>query len=72
MFFIKKMYINEDSMMENSLLESLENLQESWNLIESSGIFWNLLEFFRILESSGTSREKVTILHCNTEYPTPM
>jgi len=25
-----------------------------------------------ILESSGTSREKVTILHCNTEYPTPM
>ncbi len=25
-----------------------------------------------VLESSGTSREKVTVLHCNTEYPTPM
>ena len=25
-----------------------------------------------VLELSGTSREKVTVLHCNTEYPTPM
>ncbi|AXX17275.1 MULTISPECIES: N-acetylneuraminate synthase [Leptospira] len=24
-----------------------------------------------ILEESGTSREKITVLHCNTEYPTP-
>jgi N,N'-diacetyllegionaminate synthase len=27
---------------------------------------------FDILVSSGTSRENITILHCNTEYPTPM
>ncbi|MEC8974794.1 MAG: N-acetylneuraminate synthase, partial [Actinomycetota bacterium] len=25
-----------------------------------------------VLNSSGTSREKVTVLHCNTEYPTQM
>ncbi len=25
-----------------------------------------------VLEQSGTSREKITVLHCNTEYPTPM
>jgi Sialic acid synthase len=25
-----------------------------------------------VLESSGTSRKKVTVLHSNTEYPTPM
>tara|TARA_B110000503_G_scaffold115300_1_gene173557 strand:+ start:1918 stop:2955 length:1038 start_codon:yes stop_codon:yes gene_type:complete len=25
-----------------------------------------------ILINSGTSKEKITILHCNTEYPTPM
>jgi len=25
-----------------------------------------------VLEASGTAREKVTVLHCNTEYPTPM
>lgn len=25
-----------------------------------------------ILEQAGTSRNRVTILHCNTEYPTPM
>lgn len=26
----------------------------------------------QILEQSGTPREKISILHCNTEYPTPM
>ena len=25
----------------------------------------------RILEHSGTTRERITVLHCNTEYPTP-
>jgi N,N'-diacetyllegionaminate synthase len=25
-----------------------------------------------VLETSGTSRDQVTVLHCNTEYPTPM
>ncbi len=25
-----------------------------------------------VLESAGTAREKITLLHCNTEYPTPM
>ena len=25
-----------------------------------------------ILESAGTPRKKITVLHCNTEYPTPM
>ena len=25
-----------------------------------------------VLEASGTTREKVTVLHCNTDYPTPM
>lgn len=28
-------------------------------------------EALRILISSGTSRENITVLHCNTEYPTP-
>ena len=25
-----------------------------------------------ILEESGTSNRQITVLHCNTEYPTPM
>ncbi len=25
-----------------------------------------------VLEASGTARERVTVLHCNTDYPTPM
>lgn len=26
----------------------------------------------RVLEEAGTSRDRITVLHCNTEYPTPM
>lgn len=26
----------------------------------------------KLLEDAGTPREKITVLHCNTEYPTPM
>lgn len=26
----------------------------------------------RVLESAGTPRSRITVLHCNTEYPTPM
>jgi N,N'-diacetyllegionaminate synthase len=29
-------------------------------------------EALDVLEKAGTSRERVTVLHCNTEYPTPM
>ena len=25
-----------------------------------------------ILEQAGTPRSRITVLHCNTEYPTPM
>lgn len=26
----------------------------------------------QVLEQAGTSRQRITVLHCNTEYPTPM
>lgn len=26
----------------------------------------------KVLEAAGTPRDKITVLHCNTEYPTPM
>jgi N,N'-diacetyllegionaminate synthase len=29
-------------------------------------------EALAVLVSSGTPKEKITVLHCNTEYPTPM
>lgn len=29
-------------------------------------------EALSILEKSGTAKNKITVLHCNTEYPTPM
>jgi len=43
-------------------------------IILSTGMA-NLVEIeaaIEVLEESGTSREKVTVLHCNTEYPTTM
>jgi len=29
-------------------------------------------EALKVLESAGTTRKQITLLHCNTEYPTPM
>jgi N,N'-diacetyllegionaminate synthase len=59
-------------------ITNLPYLQEigSYNqqVILSSGMS-NLGEIEKALEiliESGTSREKITILHCNTEYPTPI
>jgi N,N'-diacetyllegionaminate synthase len=43
-------------------------------IIMSTGMA-NLCEIetaLEILEKAGTKRSKITILHCNTEYPTPM
>ena len=44
------------------------------SLIVSTGMA-NLKEIdtaLNILEMAGTSRKQITVLHCNTEYPTPM
>jgi len=43
-------------------------------IIVSTGMA-NLIEVdnaLKILEKSGTAKNKITALHCNTEYPTPM
>lgn len=32
----------------------------------------DIVNAIRILEKFGVSRDKITVLHCNTEYPTPM
>ena len=44
------------------------------NVIASTGMsnIDDISSLISILESSGTSKEKITLLHCNTEYPTPM
>ncbi|HCX24189.1 MAG TPA: N-acetylneuraminate synthase [Cytophagales bacterium] len=43
-------------------------------IIMSTGMstLTEIKEALEILERAGTSREMVTVLHCNTEYPTPM
>jgi N-acetylneuraminate synthase/N,N'-diacetyllegionaminate synthase len=43
-------------------------------IILSSGMS-NLMEIesaLKVMEAAGASREIITVLHCNTEYPTPM
>ena len=43
-------------------------------IILSTGMatFGEIESALEVLEGAGTSREQITILHCNTEYPTPM
>jgi len=48
--------------------------QQKQTVIMSTGMA-NLCEIedaLNVLENAGTLRENITILHCNTEYPTPM
>jgi len=44
------------------------------NIILSTGMadLSEIGDAMEVLEAAGTSRPKITILHCNTEYPTPM
>lgn len=44
------------------------------NILLSTGMadIGEIEDAINLLEIAGTSREKITVLHCNTEYPTPM
>ena len=44
------------------------------NVIMSTGMadLGEIEDALNVLTKSGTNREKITVLHCNTEYPTPM
>jgi N,N'-diacetyllegionaminate synthase len=44
------------------------------NIILSTGMadLGGIEDALDVLEAAGTPRQKITILHCNTEYPTPM
>jgi N,N'-diacetyllegionaminate synthase len=43
-------------------------------IILSTGMatYGEIEDALNVLEESGTSRNQITVLHCNTEYPTPM
>lgn len=47
--------------------------QYKWDIILSTGMstLGEIEASIHALESAGASRDKMTILHCNTEYPTP-
>lgn len=56
-------------------LPYLEKIGQFGNeVILSSGMctIQEIEDAITVLVKSGTSREKLTVLHCNTEYPTPM
>lgn len=52
-------------------LQKLGSLGEEIILSTGMCTVQEIEETIKILEASGTSKEKITILHCNTEYPTP-
>jgi len=48
--------------------------QQKQNVIMSTGMatLCEIEDALNIIEEAGTLRKNITILHCNTEYPTPM
>ncbi len=53
----------------------LQTMAKSFsNIIMSTGMctMQEILEALTVLLNSGLERNKITLLHCNTEYPTPM
>lgn len=54
------------------LLQKIGSLNQE--IVMSTGMadLGEIEDAVEVLENSGTSREKIIILHCNTEYPTPI
>ena len=53
-------------------LRKVGNLGKPVILSTGMGNLLEIGEAIDILVSAGTSKENITVLHCNTEYPTPM
>ena len=52
-------------------LRKLGKMNKQVILSTGMSVLGEIEEAIQILEKEGTSREKITLLHCNTEYPTP-
>jgi N,N'-diacetyllegionaminate synthase len=55
-----------------SYLQKIGSYKEEVILSTGMSNLGEIENALEILINSGTSRDKITILHCNTEYPTPM
>jgi len=53
-------------------LHKIGGLQKKIILSTGMADLIEIKEALKILTEAGTDKEKITILHCNTEYPTPM
>jgi len=69
---IKRWKIPSGEVTNLPLLQTIGTFNEE--VILSSGMCTldEIKDALKILISSGTSIDKITVLHCNTEYPTPM
>jgi N,N'-diacetyllegionaminate synthase len=53
-------------------LRYLGSFQKQLILSTGMATYGEIDDALNVLEESGTSRQQITVLHCNTEYPTPM
>jgi N,N'-diacetyllegionaminate synthase len=54
--YLRKMAQNFEEIIMSTGMANLQEIQDS----------------IKVLEEAGTSKDQITVLHCNTEYPTPM
>jgi len=69
---LKKIKIPSGEITNLPYLRKLGALE--WDVILSTGMstLGEIETALEVLEAAGTSRTQITVLHCNTEYPTPM
>ncbi|MFO8049184.1 MAG: N-acetylneuraminate synthase [Desulfosudaceae bacterium] len=53
-------------------LRKIGGLQKQVILSSGMSDLGEIEDALQVLEEAGTKRDKITVLHCNTEYPTPM
>ena len=54
------------------LLQKIGAFNESVIISTGMSLMSEIRDAIDILIHSGTNRDNITVLHCNTEYPTPM
>ena len=71
-FGLKKIKIPSGEITNLPYLRKLGALD--WDVILSTGMstLGEIEAALKVLEAAGTPRTQITVLHCNTEYPTPM
>lgn len=68
---IKKIKVASSELNNYPFLEEIAKTKKDIILSTGMGSLKEIKEALRIFKKQGVKKDKITILHCNTEYPTP-